>query len=107
MVRRLVSLLTVLLLLSAPCWAIDARQQNSAAHPFMFLMVSSVDHVTPVLGLAPTVTVSKDGGAFGAPIGVVSEVGSGWYKVAGNAADTNTLGILVVHATAAGADPSD
>lgn len=52
-------------------------------------------------------TLSKNGAAFAAPAGAVSELGSGWYKVAGSATDTNTLGALILHATAAGADPCD
>jgi hypothetical protein len=73
----------------------------------MFLMVDSADHISAKTGLTPTVTLSKSGAAFAAPAGAVTEVGSGWYKVAGNATDTGTLGPLVLHATATGADPVD
>lgn len=73
----------------------------------MFLMVDSNDHVTGKTGLSPTVTLSKAGGAFASPAGIVAAVGSGWYKVAGNATDTATLGPLVLHATGTGADPCD
>jgi hypothetical protein len=51
-------------------------------------------------GLTPTVTLSKNGSAYAAPYGTVSEVGNGLYQVAGNATDTNTLGVLALHATA-------
>jgi len=44
---------------------------------------------------------------FASPAGAVSEIGSGWYKVAGNATDSGTLGPLLLHATASGADPVD
>jgi len=37
----------------------------------------------------------------------VTEVGNGWYALAGNATDRNTLGELKLHATAATADPAD
>ena len=83
------------------------RQQSTTSYPMCFLMVSSTDHVTPVTGLSPTVTISKNGAAFGSPSGVVSEIGSGWYALAGNATDRNTLGDLLIHATGAGADPVD
>lgn len=73
----------------------------------MFLMIDESDHVTGLTGLSPTVTLSKAGGSFASPAGSVSEVGNGWYKVAGNATDTGTLGPLVLHATATGADPFD
>ena len=37
----------------------------------------------------------------------MSEIGNGWYALAGNATDRNTAGDLLVHATATGADPAD
>jgi hypothetical protein len=84
-----------------------ARQQASTTHPILFLMVDSSDHITGKPGLSPTVTISKDGGAFGSPSGAVTELANGWYALAGNATDRNTLGELVVHAEATGADPVD
>ena len=82
-------------------------QQNQTTHPLTFLLVDSVDHLTGKTGLSPTVTLSKNGGAFAAPAGAVTEIANGWYQVAGNATDTNTLGPLTLHASAAGADPTD
>jgi hypothetical protein len=82
-------------------------QQSSTAHPLLFLMVSSTDHITAVTGITPTVTISKDGATFASPAGTVSEVANGWYKVAGNATDTATAGALLLHATGTGADPVD
>ena len=82
-------------------------KQNSTSTPLAFLLVSASDHITGVISLTPTVTISKNGGAFASPNGAITEIGNGWYKVAGNATDTNTLGILVLHATATGADPTD
>lgn len=83
------------------------RKQSDITYPLFFLMVDSTDHVTGKTGLSPTVTISKNGGAFASPSGAVSEVGNGLYKVAGNATDSNTVGELWVHATATGADPTD
>lgn len=83
------------------------RKQSDTTYPIFFLMVDSTDHVTGKTGLSPTVTLSKNGGAFASPSGAVSEVGNGLYKVAGNATDSNTVGELWVHATATGADPTD
>lgn len=82
-------------------------KQSSTAYPLVFLMIDSSDHISPKTGLSPTVTISKAGGSFATPAGAVSEIGSGWYKVAGNATDTATLGPLLLHATASGADPVD
>ncbi len=82
-------------------------KQSQTAQVLMFLMLDSSDHVSAKTGLSPTVTLSKNGASFASPSGAVTEVGSGWYKVAGNATDTNTLGPLVLHATGSGADPCD
>ena len=82
-------------------------KQSSSSRALVFLMVDSSDHITGKTGLTPTVTISKNGAAFGSPSGAVSEIGSGLYKVAGNATDSNTLGSLILHATATGADPVD
>lgn len=82
-------------------------QNGSATSPLPFLMIDVVDHITGKTGLSPTVTISKNSGAFAAPAGAVTEIGNGWYKVAGNATDTNTNGTIALHAEATGADPFD
>lgn len=82
-------------------------KQSQTAQPLMFLMIDSTDHINPKTGLSPTVTLSKNGAAFASPAGAVTEVGSGWYKVAGNATDTDTLGPLILHAIGTGADVVD
>ena len=84
-----------------------AIKQSSTQSVLMFLMIQSSDHITGLTGATPTVVLSKNGAAFASPAGAVTEVGNGWYKVAGNSTDTNTLGPLALHATAASADPSD
>jgi hypothetical protein len=81
---------------------------RNTTQPLPFLLVSSADHITGATGKTPTVTIRKnDGGAFATPAGAVTEVGVGWYQVAANATDANTLGPLLLHATAAGCDPAD
>lgn len=79
-------------------------KQSSANLALVFFMVDSTDHVTGKTGLTPTVTLSKNGGAFASPAGAVSEIAGGFYKVAPHATDSNTLGILALTATATGAD---
>lgn len=83
------------------------RKQGSTSYPITFLMVDAADHLAGKTGLTPTVTISKNGGAFGAPAGAVAEVGNGWYALAGHATDRDILGDLLIHAAAAGADPVD
>jgi hypothetical protein len=85
----------------------EFRKQSDTGYPLFFFMVDSTDHITGKTGLSPTVTLSKNGAAYGSPAGAVSEVGNGLYKIAGNATDSNTLGELWIHATASGADPTD
>ncbi|OQW51348.1 MAG: hypothetical protein A4C66_13990 [Nitrospira sp. HN-bin3] len=82
-------------------------KQSTASYPLLFFMTDSTDHITGKTGLSPTVTLSKNGGSFASPSGAVSEIASGWYKVAANATDSNTLGPLTLHATGTGADPFD
>lgn len=76
--------------------------------PLVFFLASSADHITGAPGLNPTVTIAKNGSAtFATPAGAVSNLANGWYAVAGNASDEDTLGPLLLHATAPGADPVD
>lgn len=82
-------------------------KQSSSSNTLLFLMISSVDHINAVAGITPSVTLSKNGGAFASPIGAVTEIANGWYKVAGNATDSDTLGPLILHATGTGCDPTD
>lgn len=70
----------------------------------VFLLVSTADDKTAVTGAAPTVQLSKNGGAFAAATNAVAEIGQGFYKVALTATETNTVGALVVVASATGTD---
>jgi hypothetical protein len=79
----------------------------NSAIPLTFTLVLSSDHVTGATGKSPTVTLSKNGGAFAAAVGAVTEIGGGNYQVAANTIDANTLGPLLLHATASACDPSD
>ena len=82
-------------------------KQSQTARPLLFKLRLASDHITGATGKSPTVTLSKNGAAFGSPAGAVTEVANGWYKVAGNATDAGTLGPLVLHATAALCDETD
>jgi hypothetical protein len=79
----------------------------SGTRPLNFFMTDSTDHVTGKTGLSPTVTIRKVAGSFASPSGAVTEIANGWYTVAGNSTDCNTLGPLLLHASATGADPTD
>lgn len=81
-------------------------KQSTASTALVFFMRDSDDHVSGKAGLSPAVSIRKAGGNFAAPAGSVSEIGNGFYQVAANATDVNTLGPLVLYATATGAAPS-
>lgn len=81
-------------------------QQSTAVIPIRFRLVTALDNLTALLGATPTVTISKNGGAFAAPSGAVSEIGNGFYKLAPNATDSNTLGPIDLKATATLANPT-
>lgn len=84
-----------------------SRSLGSTSYPITFLMVDSADHVSGKTGLTPAVALSKNGGAFGAASGAVTELANGWYSFAANATDRDTLGELAIHISADGADPTD
>ncbi len=81
--------------------------RNNSTSPIRFLVVLSSDHITGATGKTLTVTVAKGTGSFATPAGAISEVGNGIYQIAPNATDANTVGPLMVHATASGCDPMD
>lgn len=82
-------------------------KKSQTASALLFNMVLTADHYSPALGLMPTVLISKNGAAFAAPVGAITELGLGWYKVTPNIADFDTVGPLLLHATAATADATD
>ncbi len=84
--------------------------KQSTAVNIPFFMADSTDSITGKTGLSPTVTLSKNGAGFVSPVGSVTEIGLGWYYLAAastGANDVGTLGTLLLHATATGADPWD
>jgi len=81
-------------------------KQSTPANIMVF-MADNTDHITGKTGLTLTVTISKDGGAFSSISPTVTERGNGWYNIALTASDTDTIGDLVVRATATGADPAE
>ena len=74
--------------------------ENGSTPLIVFLLVNSDDGLTGATGKTPAATVSKNGAAFGAVAGAVSEIGSGWYKVSLSATETNTDGPLAIDITA-------
>lgn len=81
--------------------------KQSTARNLMVFLTDSTDHVTGLAGATLAVTLSKDGAAFASITPTVTERGNGWYSIALTTAHTDTLGDLVLRATASGADPID
>jgi hypothetical protein len=81
--------------------------KQSTTRDVMFYMVQSADDKSGLTGATVTVNISKNGGAFAAAAGAVSEVANGWYKVALTTADSNTLGDLAFRCTATSANDTD
>ncbi len=84
----------------------------STTYQRSFLMVLTSDHITGATGATVTVSISKNGGAFGAPSGgaTATEVtggSAGWYYIALSTTDTGSLGDLAIHCTASLCDPTD
>jgi len=84
-----------------------ALLKKSTVRNRAFLMVSNTDHITGKTGAGPAVTLSKDGSAFAAAGGAITELTNGWYVIAYTTTDSDTLGDLAVHITGTGADPTD
>ena len=81
--------------------------KQSTARNLMVFLTDSADHVTGKTGATLTITISKDGAAFASISPTVTERGNGWYSIALTTGNTDTLGDLVLRATASGADPID
>ncbi len=71
---------------------------------FPIFMADTADHLTGATGKTVTVQLSKNGGAFAAASGSITELTGGWYKLSGNSTDLNTEGALVIEASATGCD---
>ncbi len=85
-----------------------AQQSTTIRVPLKARLTS--DHYTEATGKIVSVTISKNGGAFGNPsAGVVTatEISNGWYYVDLSTTDTNTLGPLLVRGTSASIDPAE
>lgn len=87
-----------------PITSSSQPEKNVALSDIPFYMVDDSDHVTPETGLTVTAEVSKDGAAFGAAGGTVTEIGNGVYHFDASQADMNADQI-VFKFTATGADP--
>jgi hypothetical protein len=72
-----------------------------------FKAYSSTDGGTEATGITITITISKNGAAFGNPSAGATnatEISNGWYYVDLSTTDTGTLGPLIIRGTGTGID---
>ena len=84
---------------------------NGSTPTIVFYMVADDAAKAPETGLTPTVSISKAGGNFATATNSAAQVfeadgttGTGWYKVALTATETDTDGALILRASASGAE---
>lgn len=80
------------------------RIKKSTEKKFVFFMSDATDNETGETGLTPTITVSKDGGAFASATNSAAEIANGWYSITLTTAETNTVGPIILKATGSGAN---
>lgn len=72
-----------------------------------FVMIDATDHIAGKAGLTLAVKISKNGAAFADAAPVIADLGYGHYSLTLTPTDTDIVGDLAFHITAAGADPAD
>lgn len=73
--------------------------ENGSTPRIEFLLVADTDGYSGSTGKSPTVTLSKNGGAFAAADGTPVEIGNGWYYIDLIAGETDTDGPLIINVT--------
>lgn len=68
-----------------------------------FFLSSDADYTAPATGASPVVNISKNGGSFNPTIAGAVEVANGFYSIALNATELDTLGPLDLYITGTGA----
>jgi hypothetical protein len=91
-------LIPIVVLLTACVPALGQAQLHQGEANFALTFYLGDGNALPMTGATVVPFLSKNGGAWAAASGACSEVGKGVYKIAGNATDTNTLGILLIDA---------
>ena len=74
------------------------------AQKISFVLLDSSGVEVTGLGSGYSLSISKNGGAFAAGIGIKEEIGSGWYSYNLTATETNTAGPLAIKITGTGVD---
>ena len=70
-----------------------------------FILLSTSDG-SPLTGATPSVTISKDGGAFASAANTPAEIGNGYYYIDLATTETTVTNNVIIRATATGAQPT-
>ena len=70
-----------------------------------FILLSTSDG-SPLTGAAPSVTISKDGGAFTSATNTPAEIGNGYYYIDLTGTEMSVTNNVIIRATATGAQPT-
>jgi hypothetical protein len=81
----------------------DYRIKSVTSPPISMQLLDTNGSPVTGLGTAPTVTLSKNGAAFGSATGSVAELGTGYYAFTPSATDVGTDGVLIVRMAGTGA----
>ena len=86
---------------------LESRQLGSSANPIIFWLRDSENLMQGKTGANPSLSVSKNGGAFSAGASTITEVSGGYYKIHGSGLETdlNVSGVCYMALTATGAEP--
>lgn len=77
----------------------EIKKDSTDSIPFFLADTSG----NGLAGLSPTVQISENFASLRNPVGSVSEIGGGWYRLTCAAADSSGEGTLLLVATASGA----
>jgi hypothetical protein len=80
-----------------PEWQLN--QQNRIS----FVMVDASGNEVAGLGSGFTLEIAKNAGAFAGSAGTKAEISDGWYTYLATAAEANTIGVVAIKVTGAGA----
>lgn len=80
----------------------DSWRLNQA-NRIVFVMIDSNGTEVAGLGSGFTLQISKNGAAFAASAGTKAEIANGWYTYLSTAAEADSVGVVAIRVTGAGA----
>jgi len=81
----------------------DSWRLNQANRIVFVMVDSNGTEVAGLGGAGLTLEISKNGAAFAASAGTKAEIANGWYTYLSTAAEADTVGVVAIKVTGAGA----